>query len=177
SRLYQLHGRLTRAEVELVARELGLDMTRFRADLDAGTYKKQIEADVADAEALGVTGTPTFFVNGRPVVGAESLKSFAEVVDQELARAADVAKTHPAVLYDALVADGRPTADTPETDDKAFELDPSTGYRVGLGLPGHQQGPDDALVTIVEWSDFQCPYCAKEAPVLAHVRAKSGDQV
>lgn len=177
SRLYQLHGRLTRAEVELVARELGLDMTRFRADLDAGTYKKQIEADVTDAEALGVTGTPTFFVNGRPVVGSESLKTFAEVVDQELARAADVAKTHPAKLYDALVADGRPTADTPETDDKAFELDPSTGYRVGLGLPGHQQGPDDALVTIVEWSDFQCPYCAKEAPVLAHVRAKYGDQV
>src|ERR1043165_2457878 len=65
SRLYQLHGRLTRNEAELVARDLGLDMTRFRADLDAGTYKKQIEADVKDSETLGVTGTPTFFVNGR----------------------------------------------------------------------------------------------------------------
>src|SRR5262249_2575874 len=41
----------------------------------------------------------------------------------------------------------------------------------------HQLGPDDALVTIVEWSDFQCPFCAHTAPLLAHERKKYGDQV
>jgi protein-disulfide isomerase len=178
SRLFQLHGRVTRAEVELVGRELGLDMTQFRGDLDAGTYRKQIEADVADADKLGVTGTPTFFINGRAVIGSESLKLFAQVVDEELARAAQAKAAKPANLYDALVADGRATADVPEANEEQREqLEPAVAYRVGLGLPGHQLGPDDALVTIVEWSDFQCPYCAKQAPVLDHVRQKYGDQV
>jgi predicted DsbA family dithiol-disulfide isomerase len=48
---------------------------------------------------------------------------------------------------------------------------------MGLGLPGHQQGPDDALVTVVVWGDFQCPFCAKMAPILTQVRAKYGDAV
>src|SRR5438067_9978301 len=61
-RLFALHGRVDRAGVELVARELGLDMQRFRADLDAGTYRKAIAADAADARALGVAGTPMFFI-------------------------------------------------------------------------------------------------------------------
>jgi protein-disulfide isomerase len=177
SRLFALRGRVTRAEVELVARELGLDMMKFRADLDAGTYLKQIKTDMADAEVLGISGTPTFFINGRPVIGSEPMSVFASVVDEELARAEMVRAKRPANLYAALVADGRTTGDTPDADREETKLDDKTAYRVGLGLPGHQLGPDDALVTIVEWSDFQCPFCQKMAPVLAHVREKYGDQV
>jgi len=179
AKLYALRGHVDRADVELVARELGLDMLKLRAELDAGTYKPAIAADVDAARQLGVSGTPTFFINGRPVHGSQPLKVFAEMVDEELARARAVAATHPkGDLYDALVADGRLAADAPaDTMNENAELDPSTAYRVGLGLPGHQLGPDDALVTVVEWSDFQCPYCAREAPVLAHVRKKYGDQV
>src|SRR4051812_10873584 len=98
-RLYALGGRVDRATVELVARELGLDMVRFRADLDGRAYRASIAADMADAGALGVLGTPTFFVNGRPIHGNQPLSVFVEIVDQELARAAK----HPGG-YDALVA-------------------------------------------------------------------------
>jgi len=176
-RLFALRGRVTRAEAELVARELGLDMIRFRADLDVGTYKDVVAGDMADAVKLGITGTPTFFVNGRPVHGNQPLRVFAEVVDQELARAEAARAKHPAELYDALVEDGRARADTQDADHDASELDPGSGYRVGTGLPGHQLGPDDALVTLIEWSDFQCPYCARSAPVVAAVHKKYGDQV
>jgi protein-disulfide isomerase len=177
-RLFAVRGHVDRADVELIARQLGLDMIRFRADLDAGTYRKQVEADVADAGALGVSGTPTFFVNGRPVHGSQPLSVFAAVVDEELARAAEVRKTKPADLYEALVATGKLSADaSPGTSNDVHRLDPRAAYRIGLGLPGHQNGPDDALVTIIEWSDFECPFCAKEAPVLAHVRKKYGADV
>src|SRR5690606_9306965 len=115
------------------------------------------------------------FINGRPVHGNQPLRVFAEVVDQELARAEPVRATKPADLYEALVGSGRAQADTPDVDHAEVELDPNTGYRVGVGLPGHQLGPDDAPVTIIEWSDFECPYCARNAPVLAHVRKKYGD--
>src|SRR5205814_9725452 len=94
---------------------------------------------------------------------------FAEVIDQELARAAQ----QPAGpdRYEALVASGKPAADAPgESAGERRTLDPTTLYRVGLGLPGHQAGPDDALVTVVVWRDFQCPFCARQAPVLAHLR-------
>lgn len=176
-RLFALRGRVTRAEAELVARELGLDMIRFRADLDAGTYRGIVRSDSKDAEKLGVAGTPTFFINGRPVHGNQPLRVFVEVVDAELARAQAASATKPADLYEALVADGRTAADTPDADHEDVELDPGTGYRVGLGLPGHQLGPADALVTIVEWSDFQCPYCQRNNNVLQEIRAKYGDQV
>jgi protein-disulfide isomerase len=173
-RLYALGGRVDREAVELIARELGLDMVRFRADLDTRRYRPAIDADAADAQRLGVTGTPTFFVNGRPVHGNQPLRVFAGVVDQELARAAERAG---GASYDALVGDGRLRADTPSAPGQRFELDRTALYRVGLGLPGHQSGPDDALVTIVEWSDFQCPFCARQAPVLAELREHYKNQV
>jgi protein-disulfide isomerase len=166
-RLFALGGRVDRPAVELLARELGLDMVRFRADLDARLHRASIAADESDARTLGVTGTPTFFINGRPVHGNQPLRVFVDIVDQELARAA---RLHAG--YDALVEGGKPTADAQTETTERRELRATTLYRVGLGLPGHQVGPDDALVTIVEWSDFQCPYCAREAPVLAHVRDK-----
>ena len=170
-RLFSVHGMVDRADVELIARELGLDMIRFRADLDAGTYKAQVAADVHDGLALGVSATPMFFINGRPVLGNQALAVFAQVVDEELARAAAT----PHADYDALVAAGKPAADAPaETTNDRVLLDTHQLYRVGLGLPGHQIGPDDALVTIVEFSDFECPFCAREAPVLAQMRAKYG---
>jgi len=176
-RLFALRGRVTRAEAELVARELGLDMIRFRADLDAGTYRGEVRSDSKDAEKLGIAGTPTFFINGRPVHGNQPLKIFVDTVEEELARAAAAATNHPPDLYEALVAGGKPTADTPNAEHDEVRLDPTQPYRVGLGLPGHQLGPDDALVTIVEWSDFQCPYCQRQTAALQQLRQKYGDQL
>jgi protein-disulfide isomerase len=178
ARLFGVHGRVDRAAVELIAREVGLDMIRFRADLDAGTYHNVIVADEQDALRLGVLGTPFFFINGRPVNGNQPLKVFVDTIGEELARAQKVAAAHPPDLYEALVADGKPAADAPaDTSNDAGELDIKNAYRVGLGLPGHSIGPDDALVTIVEFADFQCPFCMREAPVLAHIRQKYGDAV
>jgi protein-disulfide isomerase len=178
ARLFGVHGRVDRPAVEMIAREIGLDMIRFRGDLDAGTYHNVVVADEQDALKLGVLGTPFFFVNGRPVNGSQPLKVFVETVNEELARAQKVAASHPPDLYEALVADGKPAADAPaDVINDAGELSTKNAYRVGLGLPGHSVGPDDALVTIVEFADFQCPFCMREAPVLAHVRQKYGDAV
>ncbi|HEY4238531.1 MAG TPA: thioredoxin domain-containing protein [Kofleriaceae bacterium] len=171
-RLFAIYGRVDRAGVELIARELGLDMVKFRADLDTHAYRAQLEQDLADAEELGITGTPAFFINGRPVPGNQPLKVFADIVDEELARAAATKGG-----YAALVQGGLPSAESHEPRDAPDELSTKTRYRVGLGLPGRQLGPDDALVTVVAFSDFQCPFCAKQAPMLAHLREKYGDSV
>ncbi|MFN0250350.1 MAG: DsbA family protein [Kofleriaceae bacterium] len=172
-RIYAVAGRVDRTGVELIARELGLDMVRFRADLDTRVYRAQITADEEDAKKLGLSGTPAFFINGRPIHGNQPLKIFVDTIDEELARAKTTSGG-----YDALVGTGRPTADHPGgTEHPEVTLDPNTTYRMGLGLPGHQLGPDKALVSIVVWSDFQCPFCASSVPVLQQLRAKFGDEI
>ena len=66
------------------ARELGLDMEKFKADLTSSGVKARVEADKREASRLGVTGTPGFFVNGRFLSGAQPFQSFKVLIDQEL---------------------------------------------------------------------------------------------
>ena len=66
------------------ASELGLDMEAFEACLDEARYAEEVENDARYAVELGITGTPTFFINGIPLVGAQPLEVFKEIIDSEL---------------------------------------------------------------------------------------------
>jgi predicted DsbA family dithiol-disulfide isomerase len=68
------------------ARDLQLDMKRYEADLLKNEDKKKIEADVAEAHALGINGTPGIFINGRFVQGAQPFEVFAKIIDEELTK-------------------------------------------------------------------------------------------
>ena len=68
------------------ARELKLDVARFEKDLVDLENKKRIDADKAEATALGITGTPGFFVNGRFLSGAKPFEEFATAINAELGR-------------------------------------------------------------------------------------------
>ncbi|MEP7125009.1 MAG: thioredoxin domain-containing protein [Byssovorax sp.] len=76
---------LDRASLERYAGDLGLDLRRFRAALDDARLDLAVEADITEAHRLEVQGTPTFFVNGRIVRGAQPLAAFRARVDQALA--------------------------------------------------------------------------------------------
>jgi protein-disulfide isomerase len=67
------------------ARALGLDAAKFTADLDGAASKAALDRDQAEAAKVGVDGTPTFFVNGAPLVGAQPLEVFAAAIDKALA--------------------------------------------------------------------------------------------
>jgi protein-disulfide isomerase len=75
------------ATLNRLAQEVGIDVAPFEACYKERRFKAQVEASVQDGSRLGVTGTPTFFINGRNVTGALPLESFAKVVDEELKRA------------------------------------------------------------------------------------------
>jgi protein-disulfide isomerase len=74
-------------ELEEKAKRLGLDAEAFSSCLSSGKYTEQVQADLKAGVAAGVSGTPAFFVNGRPLSGAIGLDRLSEVVDEELARA------------------------------------------------------------------------------------------
>ncbi len=68
------------------ARDLGLDLARFETDLDARATIDRVQRDRADGVALGVKGTPTFFVNGVVFGGQPSYQGLKAAIDSELAR-------------------------------------------------------------------------------------------
>jgi predicted DsbA family dithiol-disulfide isomerase len=66
---------------------LGMDDSTFRTCLDGKKDEAKANADMADGQKAGVSGTPSFFINGTSVVGAEPYDSFKTIIDQELAKA------------------------------------------------------------------------------------------
>lgn len=67
------------------AADLGLDAAALAACVEEGRYTEEVKADYAFAESLGVSSTPTFFINGIAVVGAQPYEVFKQVIDLELA--------------------------------------------------------------------------------------------
>ncbi len=86
--LFANQNNLTRAGYLSHAQTLGLDVAAFTTCLDEAPHTQAIVADYQAGEALGVTGTPTFFINGRPLIGAQPLQAFVNVIEEELAAAA-----------------------------------------------------------------------------------------
>ncbi len=73
------------SDLEGFATKVGLDLDRFRKDIADPELDKQIDADIATCKALDVTGTPAFFLNGRPVSGAQPIEKFQALIDEEKA--------------------------------------------------------------------------------------------
>jgi predicted DsbA family dithiol-disulfide isomerase len=70
------------------AEEVGLDSATFEDCVGSRRHRATVPRDVEEGMRLGLTGTPAFFVNGRPLSGAQPLEVFARVVEEELQRTA-----------------------------------------------------------------------------------------
>ncbi|MBW2446565.1 MAG: DsbA family protein [Deltaproteobacteria bacterium] len=66
------------------AGELGIDVARFKRDVASAEVKKIIEDDKKEAAKLGVTGTPSFFINGKFLSGAQPYSAFKAAIEREL---------------------------------------------------------------------------------------------
>jgi protein-disulfide isomerase len=67
-----------------LAKEIGLNQDAFATCLNTGHYREEVAKDLHDGLKLGVTSTPTFFINGRPLVGAQPFAEFQAVIDRLL---------------------------------------------------------------------------------------------
>ncbi len=79
--------KLDRASLLSYAKELSLDMGRFTKDLDSMKHKKLIEQDENLAVSMDLYNTPTFFINGRKVIGNRPYEYMKKVIDEELEHA------------------------------------------------------------------------------------------
>jgi protein-disulfide isomerase len=70
------------------AADLGLDAEKFAACLDSGKYADRVRAGVEEGTNLGVGSTPSIFINGRLLSGAQPFEAFQAIIEDELQRAA-----------------------------------------------------------------------------------------
>lgn len=77
---------LTVPSLKQYAATLGLDMAAFNQCLDSGKHAGLVAAGLAQGESMGVNSTPTLYINGRALIGAQPFEAFKQIIDEELAR-------------------------------------------------------------------------------------------
>src|SRR5579883_105019 len=150
--LFANQQHLTHADLVGYAKQIGLNLPAFKQALDGHSYRPVIERDLAEARGFGVTTTPTFFVNGRRLVGPQGYASLGAVIETVLA-GIPASQRVPAEIVAAGPAQQIKLEHAPT------------------------KGPATALVSLVEFSDFECPFCAEAAPIVQRLVAAYPTQV
>ncbi len=131
------------------AQQLHLDVPRFQKALESGRFRHVIADDLAMAHGLGISATPTFFINGSSFVGQLSADKLNAAIDEALdPGSVAVASAAGTVSVDKLDLSRAPV-----------------------------RGQPQAPITIIEFSDLQCPFCARVTPTLQELMKQYPDQV
>lgn len=187
NKAWQLHDKmfanqqaLTAPQLEGYAKEVGLDVAKWKKELDDPTTERMLADDQALASSVGANGTPTFFINGRELSGAQPFPAFQAIVDEEIKKADALLKggVKPERLYERLMADNiaaaPPTA--PSNGANGAPAAPAAPVKIDLGT-SPVKGSRSAPVTIVAFSDFQCPFCSRAVPVIKQIEDAYKDKV
>ena len=155
-------------KLKIYAKELGLNTRKFNKCLDSGEKKTLVDKDTKYGSSLGVQGTPGFFINGRFLGGAFPFSAFKEIIDKE------ISGTSSNSCADYTESNLKNQCDETGTDQsKAFKLVAKDVDVSGMTA----KGPKNTKVTIVEFSDFECPFCVRAYPTVKQVLKEYKDDV
>ena len=175
----------TAEQLTSLAEEAGLDKGRFAADLADAKTAKELDRQAALAGWLGATGAPYFYINGRPISGAEPFDAVKAVFDTNMGYGKRMARggTKGEVMHSALSRSALKGQYMKFVIWGLTPSDPDPHPVYGLKMPttgklevgnSPRKGTGDKVI-IYEFSDFECPHCSKVPPVLDAVLEKMGD--
>ncbi|MEM9070287.1 MAG: DsbA family protein [Myxococcota bacterium] len=171
-RLFENSSRLSTANLVEFASDVGADPDAVRRAIEGGAHQSVLNDDRALAAQVRVTGTPAQFINGRPLMGAQPYEAFAAMVEEEIALARSRGAQNSS-WYETLLADAPSSRAPPPPREEARDR---TVFRVPVAH-SPSQGREDALVTLVAFTDFECPFCARALGGLEALREHLGDEL
>ena len=143
NKLFENQQALGVSSLKQYAVEFSLDAAKFNNCLDSGEKASIVKKDQDEGESKGVSGTPTFFINNERLIGAQPYSAIKEVIDRQLSGSAPSApQTVPSAPVPSLPTGAAAKVSASEDDDPV-------------------KGNKDAPVTMIEFSDFQCPFCGR----------------
>jgi protein-disulfide isomerase/serine/threonine protein kinase len=156
----------------------GVDGREFNHAYAARLHQSEVDEDIALGKSIGVTGTPASFINGVMVSGAQPLDKITQVIDDQLREArAEIASGTPRTRVYAVMSEQNYRTPPPtEAKKEEKKVDETTVWKVPVG-DSPMRGPGDALVTIVLFSEYQCPFCQRVEGTLDKVREHYGSDV
>jgi protein-disulfide isomerase len=176
--LFNNQEKMEGAVMEELGAELGaklkLDISKLQKDMASSDAKRKVQKDISQAAAVGVDGTPAFFINGRLIAGAQSASTFSKIIKEEVEHAKKLKaanrKLSGEALHDAAVAANKARYEALVEEQKKAEQKLAAD-RIKLLQIGSAPvwGDPKAPVVIYEFTDLQCPFCARAATTLDEV--------
>lgn len=194
-RLFEDKDSFSRPSLRAHAEAVGLDVPKFFDELDTGVHAGRRMRDRREATVLGIRALPVAFVNGLFLMGYHDEQAWRDLIDAEIKQArallkegtsrADVyaafmksAKEGPVQEVDAAKELREERREEAEKTKRTLES-PQADQRYAV-LPGDAValGPEDAAVAVIEFVDFQCPFCRRaHTETMLELRKKYGDKV
>ncbi|MBM4778539.1 MAG: thioredoxin domain-containing protein [Archangiaceae bacterium] len=160
------------ANLEQYARDIGLNVEKWKSDMQSPKFQSLIDKEQGLATQLGATGTPAFFINGKKLSGAQPIDNFKRIIDAELGKAQEMVKagTPADQVYARIIEKGvsAPPA-APAPAQPSAPPPPPSVRKIDVPDDSPVRGAKAAKVTIVAWSDFQCPFCSRVVPTMKQI--------
>ncbi len=156
--------------------ELGVDKAAY--DKHKAKAEAKCKASLEMSKGLGIQGTPNFMIDGELLTGAQPVDKFKAVIDAHLKKAAELkAKGTPdSEMYAAMVRTYYKQAPAAKPEEEKEEPEDTSVWNVQVGH-SPAKGPKDAKVTVVLFSDFQCPFCKRIEPTFEQISKEYGNKV
>ena len=159
-------GKKDDAALSAIAQELALDVPKFDACVQSGKYRARVDREIRAGQTAGVSGTPGYLINGRAEFGAYPPEKIKPAIDWYL---------NPSGPYPAVSPRPSQKPDAPSGP----AVDPNKVYTFQDDWlnTGPSLGPKNAPITIVEFFDFNCPFCKKGAQTMEELVKRHPDQI